>query len=57
VGKFEKINPMSGLETLGKVLNRLGVEVEIPLFKWGIKSNHKPWIKPRLSLLTFYFLF
>ncbi|WP_286182585.1 DUF4145 domain-containing protein [Bacillus sp. ISL-55] len=28
-----KINPKSGLETLGKVLTRLGVEVEIPLLK------------------------
>ncbi|WP_233434984.1 DUF4145 domain-containing protein [Mesobacillus jeotgali] len=28
-----KINPKSGLETLGKVLNRLGVEVDIPLLK------------------------
>ncbi|WP_251009809.1 DUF4145 domain-containing protein [Bacillus sp. ISL-39] len=28
-----KINPKSGLETLGKVLTRLGVEVDIPLLK------------------------
>ncbi|WNF24899.1 DUF4145 domain-containing protein [Mesobacillus jeotgali] len=28
-----KINPKSGLETLGKVLARLGVEVDIPLLK------------------------
>jgi hypothetical protein len=28
-----KINPRSGLETLGKILKRLGVKVEIPLLK------------------------
>lgn len=28
-----KINPKSGLETLGKVLKRMGVEVDIPLLK------------------------
>jgi hypothetical protein len=28
-----KINPKSGLETLGKILTRLGVEVDIPLLK------------------------
>jgi hypothetical protein len=28
-----KINPKSGLETLGKVLTRLGVEVKIPLLE------------------------
>lgn len=28
-----KINPKSGLETLGKLLNRLGVKVDIPLLK------------------------
>jgi hypothetical protein len=28
-----KINPKSGLETLGKILNRLGVVVDIPLLQ------------------------
>jgi len=28
-----KINPRSGLETLGKLLKKLGVEVDIPLLR------------------------